>query len=77
MTEKALDDYMKKADVEFRNILSKSKEDSYITISLITKYLFSCLVDADRLDARAFELSETIGKIENNHSFFQLVIMLY
>lgn len=70
MTEKALDDYMKKADVEFRNILSKSKEDSYITISLITKYLFSCLVDADRLDARAFELSETIGKIENNHSFF-------
>lgn len=70
MTEKALDDYMKKADVEFRNILSKSKEDSYIPISLITKYLFSCLVDADRLDARAFELSETIGKIENNHSFF-------
>lgn len=37
---------------EFMSIISKySNEEGYFSISMLTKYAYSCLVDADRLDA--------------------------
>ena len=37
----------------------KSKSSANFTLGLLVKYLFSCLVDADRLDAYLFEINET------------------
>lgn len=49
---------LRKGEVELEKILkknSKSSRDCFLTISFLTKYLFSCLIDADRTDARCFE----------------------
>ncbi|MEA5059988.1 MAG: CRISPR-associated helicase Cas3' [Candidatus Pelethousia sp.] len=40
----------------------KSKNSAIFALGLFIKYLFSCLVDADRLDAYLFEIEETYSK---------------
>lgn len=42
-----------------------------ITGSLLMKYMFSCLIDADRTNTRRFEENETSAESTDHRSFFQ------
>ncbi|WP_353894542.1 CRISPR-associated helicase Cas3' [Proteinivorax hydrogeniformans] len=72
-----LEEKLQHAEVELKSALyrnhqhSKSK-DPNITITLLMKYVFSCLIDADRTDARCFD--ENINSLEqaNNGNDFNL-----
>lgn len=59
---------------QHRNIVQKhhSLKDfsQFIYFSLIMKYVFSCLIDADRTDARRFEENDYSGVHHSYHSFF-------
>lgn len=59
---------------ELHQVLSKSSgsNDVYVTISLLTKYLFSCLIDADRTDAKCFEEAQPLPTdIPSNTHLFE------
>ncbi|SFE69629.1 CRISPR-associated endonuclease/helicase Cas3 [Paenibacillus algorifonticola] len=71
-SEKELDAYFAKAveELEWLVAIIVKNELSMITCSLLIKYLFSCLIDADRTNSRQFEEEEEAKPTENFHSFF-------
>ncbi|MEX1031624.1 MAG: CRISPR-associated helicase Cas3' [Paenibacillaceae bacterium] len=73
MTEKAFDEYFDRAKAEVVEIMHviKSKRLQPITASLITKYIFSCLIDADRTNTRRFEENQPNEEVFDSHSFFE------
>lgn len=79
-----------KAKLEIDNLLAeikrtyKNRFSANFAFGLLIKYLFSCLVDADRLDAYLFDIGETysnqltdwsllVGTFEDNISHFPIV----
>ncbi|MCI0184579.1 CRISPR-associated helicase Cas3' [Sulfoacidibacillus ferrooxidans] len=69
MTEEELNRYFDKATSEMEAILHKMKKP--IEISLFIKYIFSCLIDADRSNTRSFEENEQIKEVYDRHLFFK------
>ncbi|WP_144463530.1 CRISPR-associated helicase Cas3' [Siminovitchia fortis] len=73
ITEKEFDQYFCEAVDEVKQIVSKWKENKLkpITLSMIIKYIFSCLIDADRTDTRMFEENDQNGTSLDSNSFFE------
>lgn len=73
ITEKEFDDYFDKAKVEVKQIIEsiRNKHLQPISTSLIIKYLFSCLIDADRTNTRRFEENEQMEETFDTYSFFE------
>lgn len=73
MTEKEFDDYFDRAKAEVVEIIYviKNKRLQPITASLITKYTFSCLIDADRSNTQRFEENEQFEEEFDSLSFFK------
>lgn len=63
-TEAEMQTLFGQAQVEIRGVLARIKEvyrdknSANFALGLFVKYLFSCLVDADRLDAHLFDIQE-------------------
>lgn len=49
----------------------KGKATSYLFYSLAMKYIFSCLIDADRTDSRRFDENDTTELYTSNEVFFK------
>lgn len=60
ISEEKLNEYIKFGLLEIENIIKKQKtsEQVFLTIMFLTKYIFSCLIDADRTNTRMFEEDE-------------------
>lgn len=73
ITEKKLDQYFESAKAEIIEILNLIKDNQLqpIAVSLIIKYIFSCLIDADRTNTRRFEENEQDGEAFDSQSFFK------
>ncbi|QQE75937.1 CRISPR-associated helicase Cas3' [Brevibacillus composti] len=70
--EKELDQNFAKAKSEvkhFLHVIQNQKLPS-ITVSLLIKYIFSCLIDADRTDSRQFEEEEKSEEVFDSKAFF-------
>ncbi|MNC09385.1 helicase Cas3 [compost metagenome] len=69
---KKLDQYFALAAAELEEIIRKVKANKLktITYSLLNKYLFSCLLDADRSDTRQFEEGKKEPWEKDNRWFF-------
>lgn len=72
VSEKEFDEYFAKAKAEVLEIIKaiRNKELQPISASLIIKYMFSCLIDADRTNTRRFEENEQFEEPFNSQSFF-------
>ncbi len=68
-----LDEYFAKACEETEQALTIIRDHRLpmITRALLVKYVFSCLIDADRTDARQFEEDQTDPWVSNHHGFFE------
>src|SRR5699024_4674584 len=49
----------------------KQKVSKYLLLSLALKFIFSCLIDADRTDARRFEEGDTSEVHTSNQLYFE------
>ncbi|AIQ11714.1 CRISPR-associated helicase/endonuclease Cas3 [Paenibacillus durus] len=67
-----LDRYFEQAIVELEHALTTMRESKLprITLALLIKYIFSCLIDADRTNTRDFEADEHTDWIKDHHPFF-------
>src|SRR5690625_3528246 len=50
---------------------NEEKTSHYVYLSLALKYVFSCLIDADRTDSRRFDEGDTSEPNESYHQFFE------
>ncbi|MEO3946699.1 CRISPR-associated endonuclease Cas3'' [Gorillibacterium sp. CAU 1737] len=68
-----LDDYYGHAKKELRQLAARRKKMklSEFSFSLLIKYIFSCLIDADRTDSRQFEEGRREGWSRDHSPFFQ------
>ncbi|BCG56844.1 CRISPR-associated helicase Cas3' [Paenibacillus sp. URB8-2] len=66
------DHYFAKAKAEMKQVLEAIHEHKLpsITASLMIKYIFSCLIDADRTNTRQFEEDETTEWGRDSQPFF-------
>jgi CRISPR-associated endonuclease/helicase Cas3 len=73
ITEREFDNYFDKAKIEVVEIIKSIKNSQLqpISASLIIKYMFSCLIDADRTNTRRFEENEQFEETFDSHSFFK------
>ncbi|WP_019153453.1 CRISPR-associated helicase/endonuclease Cas3 [Robertmurraya massiliosenegalensis] len=71
--ESNFDDYFEKAKNEVVHLLKKFREDKLkpFTFSLIVKYIFSALIDADRTNTRVFEEDENEESAFDSDVFFE------
>lgn len=73
MTKEEIDAYFAKAREELRKLLEKMKACSSAPramASLTLKYLFSCLIDADRTETRLFDEDEQPEDAPDTDAFF-------
>lgn len=65
-------DYFEEAKSEAEQMLSSMKEKKLqpITTSFLIKYIFSCLIDADRTNTRMFEENELVEQEFDRNTFF-------
>ncbi|MFD1929809.1 CRISPR-associated helicase Cas3' [Sporosarcina siberiensis] len=56
---------------KYPNTKGKTKNSPYIYLSLVMKYIFSCLIDADRTDSRRFDERDTSIMHQSNQDFFK------
>ncbi|MEK3850744.1 MULTISPECIES: CRISPR-associated helicase/endonuclease Cas3 [Paenibacillus] len=68
-----LDQYFSEAKKELEHYLGLIKQHKLpsIAASLLMKYIFSCLIDADRTNTRQFEEGEEPEQPLDSHSFFK------
>lgn len=73
ITPKELDSLFAQAVSEWKDYYRKAKQYTLpiITSSLMIKYIFSCLIDADRSNTREFEEDELPAEIPDYNPFFQ------
>ncbi|SDM16741.1 CRISPR-associated helicase, Cas3 family [Paenibacillus sp. OK060] len=73
VTTEELDHLFAQAVEEWKNFYRKAKHHGLplITASLMTKYIFSCLIDADRSNTREFEENEPPAEVPDYKPFFQ------
>jgi CRISPR-associated endonuclease/helicase Cas3 len=69
ISKKEFDLHFHKAKVELLALLPSIKK--HMTASLLIKYIFSCLIDADRSNTRRFEEKEQLEEAFDSHSFFE------
>ncbi|USG67404.1 CRISPR-associated helicase Cas3' [Brevibacillus ruminantium] len=71
-SERELDHYFAGAKAEIQHVLNVIKKQSLpsITASLLIKYIFSCLIDADRTNTREFEEGEVTEEKIDSLAFF-------
>ncbi|MBE1553056.1 CRISPR-associated helicase Cas3' [Sporosarcina limicola] len=55
----------------YPNEKNKEKTSQFIFFSLVMKYVFSCLIDADRTDSRRFDEEDTTDLYQSNQAFFK------
>ncbi|WP_338554676.1 CRISPR-associated helicase Cas3' [Paenibacillus sp. KS-LC4] len=72
-TEAELDTYFAKAAAELEQLIAVMREYKLprITCSLLIKYIFSCLIDADRTNSRQFEEEEAAEPAADYGPFFK------
>lgn len=72
-TEAELDSYFAKAAAELEQLIKVMQKYKLprITCSLLIKYIFSCLIDADRTNSRQFEEEEAAEPAEDHGPFFK------
>jgi len=72
ISKKEFEHYFEKARSEAKHMLYsiKDKKIQPITASFLIKYLFSCLIDADRTNTRMFEENELVEQEINSGAFF-------
>jgi len=56
---------------KYPNEKDKTKTSQFIFYSLVMKYVFSCLIDADRTDSRRFDEEDTAVLHQSNQDFFK------
>ncbi|MFD2672615.1 CRISPR-associated helicase Cas3' [Marinicrinis sediminis] len=73
MTVEQLTDYFHQAVEEIKTIIGLMKENTLhpISLSLVIKYIFSCLIDADRTNTRKFEEGNSQGTRFQSKPYFQ------
>lgn len=74
-------DLLKASLIEMKALLHKlqqllqkypnRKSTQFIFFGLVMKYVFSCLIDADRTDSRRFDEDDTTALHQSNESFFK------
>lgn len=69
MGQAELDQYVQQAVNELQHIIEKQLKP--ITYALIQKYIFSCLIDADRTNSRIFEENEQPEPPFDHTAFFE------
>jgi CRISPR-associated endonuclease/helicase Cas3 len=69
ISESEFERYFEKAKDDVMGILPLIKKP--IASSLLIKYLFSCLIDADRTNTRMFEENEQENEMFDHHAFFE------
>jgi CRISPR-associated endonuclease/helicase Cas3 len=71
--EAELDEYFAKAKAEARAILQQIAAHKLprIAMSLMIKYIFSCLIDADRTNSRLFEEGGAPEETQDTQAFFE------
>lgn len=47
-------------------------KNPHLTMSFLTKYIFSCLIDADRTDTRCFEENRDVPEQKSNKAIFEI-----
>jgi CRISPR-associated endonuclease/helicase Cas3 len=72
ISEEEFNHYFEKAKCEAKQMLDliKDKKLQPITASYLIKYMFSCLIDADRTNTRMFEENELVEQEFNSNTFF-------
>lgn len=73
ITEQELEQHFCEAVDEVKQIVNTMKENKLqsISMSFIIKYIFSCLIDADRTDTRMFEENEQSESFFDSKTFFE------
>lgn len=71
MEQPELDQYFQQAVNELGQIFAPGKRIKPITYALILKYIFSCLIDADRTNSRIFEENEPLESAFDHTAFFE------
>lgn len=73
LTETELENYFEKAKKEVAILIKKIKDNKLkpITCSLIIKYIFSALIDADRTNTRRFDQNEKEEQGIDTKAFFE------
>ncbi len=72
ISEEDFQQYFEKAKCEAEQMLNTMRERKLqpITATFLIKYMFSCLIDADRTNTRMFEEKELIVEEFNSNAFF-------
>ncbi|WP_327204916.1 CRISPR-associated helicase Cas3' [Paenibacillus sp. Leaf72] len=72
-TEAEMDAYFANAAAELEQLIAVMQKYKLprITCSLLIKYIFSCLIDADRTNSRQFEEEEAAEAAEDHAPFFK------
>jgi CRISPR-associated endonuclease/helicase Cas3 len=72
ISKEHFEDYFEKAKSEAKQMLNSitDKKLQPITASFLIKYIFSCLIDADRTNTRMFEENELVEQTFDRKAFF-------
>jgi CRISPR-associated endonuclease/helicase Cas3 len=72
ITEKEFDIYFNHAKAEVIQIIKSMRDHSLLptVLSMIIKYMFSCLIDSDRTNTRRFEENERVENSFDSYKFF-------
>ncbi|WP_342514136.1 CRISPR-associated helicase Cas3' [Sporosarcina sp. FSL K6-1522] len=71
---KAANEEIKALFPKLQQLLQKhpdGENSNFIFFSLVMKYIFSCLIDADRTDSRRFDEDDTTELHQSNQAFFK------
>ncbi|TGA97520.1 CRISPR-associated helicase Cas3' [Sporolactobacillus shoreae] len=69
MTAEDLADYVDQAVDELKQYIKTNKGNVVEKLTLFTRFVFSCLIDADRTNTRLFEENRTLTPV-NSHNLF-------
>ncbi|UOR13572.1 CRISPR-associated helicase Cas3' [Halobacillus amylolyticus] len=68
---KALEQKMKSSENELIDVIKRNPQSQRLTLMFLTKYIFSCLIDADRTDSRYFEENTAMNTPHDNPKLFE------
>lgn len=74
LTEESTNDFFNKKIISMRENID-SKETSMFNVGLLTRFLFSCLIDADRLNTADFEMMER-AKLRNYGKYTEWSVLI-
>jgi CRISPR-associated endonuclease/helicase Cas3 len=62
---------MEDSESELKDVLKRNHLNQRLTLMFLTKYIFSCLIDADRTDSRCFEENTPVDISHHNPKIFE------